>query len=122
MDFKNFSLAISQTKVARFAEDLAAGKIMSTMQWKELKGEGTLVTFTKIFVPPEHFAMRQPLMPFSSVALEPCPIGLLEVEGGLRVMGWIPKVDLKKIKIGIKMRASPQILPDGKITIVLEPV
>jgi len=145
MDFKNFSLAISQTKVARFAEDLAAGKIMSTickkcgkryyppradcsecmssdMEWKELKGEGTLVTFTKIFVPPEHFATRQPLMPFSSVAFEPCPIGLLEVEGGLRVMGWIPKVDLKKIKVGTKMRASPQILPDGKITIVLEPI
>ena len=145
MDFKNFSLAISQTKVARFAEDLAAGKIMSTickkcgkkyyppqadcsecmssdMEWKELKGEGTLVTFTKIFVPPEHFAIRQPLMPFSSAAFEPCPIGLLEVEGGLRVMGWIPKVDLKKIKIGTKMRASPQILPDGRITIVLETI
>src|SRR4030042_127846 len=65
MDFKNFSLAISQTKVARFAEDLAAGKIMSTvckkcgksyyppradcpecmssnMEWKELQGEGIL--------------------------------------------------------------------------------
>lgn len=144
MDFKNFSLAISQTKVARFAEDLAAGKIMSTickkcgkkyyppqadcsecmssdMEWKELKGEGTLVTFTKIYVAPDHFAVRPPLMPFSSVAFEPCPIGLLEVEGGLRVMGWIPKAELKKIKVGTKMRASPQVLPDGKITIILEP-
>ena len=145
MDFKNFSLAISQTKVARFAEDLAAGKVMSTickkcerkyyppqadcpgcmssdMEWKELKGEGTLVTFTKIYVPPEHFASRQPLMPFSSVQFEPCPIGLLEVESGLKIMGWIPKLDLKKIKIGMKMKASPHILPDGKVTIVLEPI
>ncbi len=145
MEFKNFSLAISQTKVARFAEDLAAGKIMSTickkcgkkyyppqadcpecmssdMDWKELKGEGTLATFTKIYVPPEHFAMRQPLMPFSSIQFEPCPIGLLEVEGGLRIMGWIPKVDIKKIKVGMKMKALPFTLPDGKLTIVLEPV
>jgi hypothetical protein len=144
MDFKNFSLGISQTKVARFAEDLAAGKIMSTvckkcsqkyyppqadcpacmssdMEWKELKGEGMLVTFTKIYVAPDHFAVQQPLMPFSSVALEPSPIGLLEVEGGLRVMGWIPKGDLKKIRVGMKMRAAPQTLPDGRITIVLEP-
>jgi hypothetical protein len=144
MDFKNFSLAISQTKVARFADDLAAGKIMSTvcrkcgkryyppradcsecmssdMDWKELKGEGTLVTFTKVYVAPGHFAVRQPMMPFSSVAFEPTPIGILEVEGGMRVMGWIPKVDLKKIHVGMKMRASPQILPDGRITIVLEP-
>jgi hypothetical protein len=145
MDFKNFSLAISQTKVARFADDLAGGKITSTvckkcgkkyyppqadcsecmssdMEWNELKGEGSLVTFTKIYVPPEHFAVRLPLMPFSSIQFEPCPIGLLEVEGGLKIMGWMPKLDLKKIKIGMKMKASPQILPDGKVTIILEPI
>jgi uncharacterized OB-fold protein len=61
-------------------------------------------------------------MPFSSIQFEPCPIGLLEVEDGLRIMGWIPKVDVKKIKVGMKMKASPQLLPDGKITIVLEPI
>ncbi len=144
MDFKNFSLAISQTKVARFAEDLAAGRIMATicrkcgkkyyppqadcsaclssdMEWKTLKGEGTLVTFTKIYVAPGHFAVGQPLMPFSSVSFEPSPIGLLEVEDQLRVMGWIPKTDLKKIRVGMKMRALPQTLPDGRVTIVLEP-
>jgi uncharacterized OB-fold protein len=145
MEFKNFSLAINQTKVGRFADDLASGKIMSTickkcgkryyppradcsacmkseMEWKPINGEGKLVTFTKIYVPPEHFAIRQPLMPFSSVQFEPCPIGLLEVEGGLRVMGWIPKVDVKKMKVGMKMKASPFTLPDGKITIVFEPI
>jgi hypothetical protein len=37
-------------------------------------------------------------------------------------MGWIPKLDLKKIKVGMKMKASPQTLPDGKVTIVLEPI
>jgi uncharacterized OB-fold protein len=143
MEFKNFSLAISQTKVARFADDLAAGTIMSTsckkcgkkyyppradcsacmnseMEWRPLKGEGRLVTFTKIYVPPEHFAIRQPLMPFSSVQFEPCPVGILEVEGGLRIMGWMPKIDLKKIKVGMNLKATPQILPDGKVTIVLE--
>ena len=31
MEFKNFSLAIGQTKVARFADDLTSGKIMSTI-------------------------------------------------------------------------------------------
>jgi uncharacterized OB-fold protein len=145
MEFKNFSLSINQTKVARFAEELAAGKIMATvckkcgkkyyppradcsgcmrseMEWKPIGGEGSLVTFTKIHVPPEHFAIRQPLMPFSSVQFEPCPVGLLEVEGGLRIMGWMPKIDLKKIRIGMKLKASPQVLPDGKVTIVLEAI
>jgi len=145
MEFKNFSLYINQTKVNRFAGELAAGKLMSTlckkcgrqyyppqadcpscmgseMEWKELKAEGGLVTFTRIHVPPEHFAVRQPLMPFSSVQFEPCPIGLIRVEKGLTIMGWIPKVDIKKIRIGMKMKASPFTLPDGKITIVLEPI
>ena len=145
MDFKNFSLNISQTKVVRFVDELAAGRIMATvckkcgkkyyppqadcpgcmesdMEWKQISGEGKLSTFTKIHVPPEHFAIRQPLMPFSSIQFEPCPFGLLQVEGGLKIMGWIPKVDVKKIKVGMRMKASAQILADGKITIVLEPI
>jgi uncharacterized OB-fold protein len=145
MDFKSFSLAVSQTKVARFAADLAAGKIMSTvcrkcakryyppqadcpecmssdMEWQELRGEGSLSTFTKIYVPPDHFAAPLPRMPFSTIQFEPCPIGLLEVEWGLRIMGWIPKVDFGKIRVGMKMKASPRTLPDGRVTIVLEPI
>jgi uncharacterized OB-fold protein len=145
MEFKDFSLGINQTKVARFTEELAAGKIMAThckkcgrkyyppradcsdcmgneMEWKPIGVEGTLVTFTKIHIPPDHFAVRQPLMPFSSIQFEPCPIGLLEVEEGLRIMGWIPKIDPKKIRVGMKMKASPQILPDGKVTIIFEPI
>jgi len=61
-------------------------------------------------------------MPFSSVIFEPCPIGLIEVEGGLKIMGWIPKMDIKKIKVGMKMKASSFTLPNGKLTIVLEPI
>ena len=145
MNFKHFSRNISQTKVSRFVDELAAGRFMATrckkcgkeyyppvadcsncmqsdMEWKQIRPEGTLVTFTKIHVPPEHFAVRQPLMPFSSIQFEPCAIGLLEVEGGLKIMGWIPKVDIKKIKVGMKLKASPFTLPDGKLTIVMEPI
>lgn len=145
MEFKNFSLFLNQTKVSRFVDDLAGGRIMSTlckkcgrqyyppqadcsscmesdMEWKEIKTEGKLLTFTKIHVPPEHFAVRQPLMPFSSVQFEPCPIGIIEGEKGLSIMGWIPKMDVKKIQIGMRMKASPFTLPDGKMTIVLEAI
>jgi uncharacterized OB-fold protein len=44
----------------------------------------------------------------------------VEIEG-VRVMGWMPKLDLKKIRIGMKMKASPQVLPDGNVTIVFVP-
>jgi len=145
MDFKTFSLSISQTKVARFAQELAQGKIMSTlctrcgkryyppradcsvcfgteMEWRPLEGEGRLLSFTKIFVPPEHFALPQPRMPFSSVQFDPCPVGIVEVEEGLRVMGWIPKGDVKKLRVGMRIKVSAVTLPDGRLTIVLEPL
>ncbi len=144
MGFKNFSLFITHTKVARFVDDLVDGMIKGTickscgrkyyppradcpdcmgyeMDWIPIKTNGRLITFTKIYVPPEHFAVRQPLMPFSSIQFEPCPIGVIETDEGMRIMGWIPKIDIKKIHVGKEMKASPSILPDGKITIVLEP-
>jgi hypothetical protein len=37
-------------------------------------------------------------------------------------MGWIPKVDVKKLRVGMKMKASAATLPDGKVTIILEPM
>jgi uncharacterized protein len=143
MEFKNFSLGLSQTKVARFSEELAAGRIVMTvckkcgkryyppradcsacmtseMGWAPIETEGNLVTFTKIYVPPEHFAVRPSLMPFSTARFEPCPIGVLEVKEGLRIMGWMPKTDMKKVQIGMRMKASPEILPNGTVTIVLQ--
>jgi hypothetical protein len=34
----------------------------------------------------------------------------------------MPKIDVKKIRVGMKLKASPQILLDGKVTIILEPI
>ena len=92
------------------------------MEWVSLEGTGTLVSYTIIHVPPDRFAVRQPSMPFSNVKFEPCPVGLLEVEDGLRIMGWIPKIDTKKIRTGMKFRAVPQTLPDGRVTIILKAI
>jgi len=143
MEFRDFSLYVNQTKVGRFAEDLGRGEITATvcrkcgkkyyppradcsecmgseMDWVSLEGKGTLISYTTIYVPPDHFAIRQPSMPFCAVRLEPCPMGLLEVEDGLRVMGWIPKVDPGQIQTGMRLKAVPQSLPNGRVTIVLE--
>jgi hypothetical protein len=42
------------------------------------------------------------------------------VEGGLKIRGWMPKLDVKKIKVGMRLKAISQMLPDGNITIVFE--
>jgi uncharacterized OB-fold protein len=90
------------------------------MDWIPLKPQGKLSTFTMIHVPPEHFGSKT-LMPFSSITLTPCPVGLLEVEDGLRIMGWIPNVDPKDLRVGVPLQATPHTLADGKVTIILEP-
>ncbi len=51
----------------------------------------------------------------------PSPIGLLEVEDGLKIMGWIPNVDPEDLQVGVPLDAVPHKLEDGTVTIILEP-
>jgi uncharacterized OB-fold protein len=90
------------------------------MDWIPLSARGRLATFTMIAVPPDHFASKV-LMPFSSITFQPCPVGLLEVEDGLKIMGWIPNVDRKDLRVGMHLQALPHTLEDGKVTIILDP-
>jgi uncharacterized OB-fold protein len=46
-------------------------------------------------------------------------VGLLEVKEGLRIMGWIPKASPEAVQVGDRMKASPQVLDDGRVTIIL---
>jgi uncharacterized OB-fold protein len=89
------------------------------MEWFECPTEGTLVSFTQIMVLPEHFALPQPKVPFGKAFLTPSPVGLLEVKEGLRIMGWIPKASPDSLQVGDRMTASPQVLDDGRVTLIL---
>jgi len=144
MGFERFSLFIKHTKIRDFVDYLENGRIMakrcmgcgakyyppradcarclgSDMEWVEIPSEGKLLTFTQVFVPPEHYASAPSSMPFSRTRIEPTPVGIIEVEEGIRIMGFIPKTDAKKIRIGMSFKAAPELLPDGRITIVLSP-
>lgn len=137
MEFDKFSLFLKDTKSARFADDLANGKITATrckkcatlyyppradcpkcmtgeIEWTELQPYGKLVTYTEIHIPPEHFASSTP---FSREKFEPYMIGLIELENGLRIMGWM--LSIKEPKTGMRMKAAPKAV-DDRITIVLE--
>ncbi|MFH0811235.1 MAG: Zn-ribbon domain-containing OB-fold protein [Pseudomonadota bacterium] len=143
MSFMDFSLSINDTKVKDFADKLREGKVMGTkckvcggkyyppsadcckcfsseMEWFEMTSLGHLITYTKIYVLPEHFADHFTKAPFSKYTLDPCPVGIIEVEDGLRVMGWMPKMSLNEIKIGMPLRITAEILEDGKVVIVFK--
>lgn len=145
MSFKDFSLNINDTKVKDFANQLQQGKVMGTkckgcgrkyyppsadccscfsnnFEWFEMPSVGTLITHTRIYVLPEHFAEHFSKAPFSKYYLDPCPVGIVEVEGGLRVMGWILKINPKEIKIGMPLRILAESLEDGKAVIVLKSI
>ncbi len=92
------------------------------MEYVEVPSRGKLLTYTAIYVPPAHYAMFPPTMPFAKVTQIPCPVGVVEVDGGLRVMGWIPDVDLKTLKVGEMFDIQPRTLKNGQVTIVLSPV
>ena len=143
MEFKDFSLMVGQSKAAAFVDYLVKGKIMVTrckkcgaeyyppqvdcssclsddIAWFECPTEGKLASFTQIMVLPEHFALPEPAVPFGKASLTPSPVGLLEVKEGIRIMGWVPKTSPDDLTVGERMKARPQILDDGRVTIVLE--
>jgi len=143
MEFRDFSLLVKDTKVSEFAEGIERGVILATeckkcgsiyypprhdcpkcysdeMDWIELEGLGKLVSFTVIFVPPEHFSPDlQGTAPFSAYQYQPVPVGIVEMENGARVMGWIPEIMRKEIHVGMTLAPKAEILPDGRATIVL---
>ena len=143
MEFKDFSLMVGQCRAEAFADFLSKGKIMATrckkcgveyyppqldcssclsddVEWFECPTDGKLASFTQIMVLPEHFALSKLTIPFGKASLTPSPVGLLEVQGGIRIMGWIPKMSPNDLTVGERMKAIPRILEDGRVTIVLE--
>ncbi len=146
MEFKDFSLFIKDTKIgSTFTDALVSGKIFGTrcgrcgrtffppraecpdcleesIEFVEIPTRGRLLSFTAIFVPPAHYGIPRSKMPFAKVTQIPCPVGVVEVEGGLRVMGWIPDVDLKALQVGDPFEVQARTLKNGQVTIVLSPI
>ena len=143
MDFKRFSLALKHTKVQEFAAGLERGELRATrcakcgkvyyppradcpkclnsrLEWITLEGAGELVSYTAIYVPPEHFLPDlDKAAPFARFDYRPAPVGIVRLENGAQVMGWI--VGIEEPRIGMRLRPGVQLLPDGRVTIVLEP-
>ena len=112
------------TKVEWFADTLRDGKLMGTacrscgevffppradctkcmasdMERRESSGKGRLVTFTTIYAAPAGFE-----------DIAPYGIGVIELEGGWRLLAWTEGIAPEELKIGMPLHAVPKILED----------
>jgi hypothetical protein len=61
-------------------------------QWLEVTGKGELLTYTIIHVAPQQFQ-----------SLAPYAIGIVELEGGLKIPGMIQGLAQEKLQIGMSL-------------------
>ena len=146
MEFRDFSLLVRDTKVSGFVDGLERGELLASkcavcgaiqypprsdcpecfgteFEWSVVGGEGRLVAYTSVFVTPEHFTPDlSETAPLSSYAYQPSPVGIVEMKNGLRVMGWIHGVASDAIHVGMTLVPRPEVLRDGRATVVLSEV
>jgi len=123
------------TKVSKFADELQKGKLVGSVckkcgeknfppradclkcmsgdfEFYEAKLSGTLVTFTTINSAPAGF---EDLVPYT--------LGLVDLDGGGRLLSWFENTKFEDIKIGMKVRIVPRIfeeIEDIKLYYALE--
>ena len=132
--FKKFGTVsfTSITKINDFIDHLEGGKVMGTrcadcglaffppradcyqcftsnMEWFEVSGTGTLVTFSKLKYAPVGFDED---LPYSIAVLD---------YGDYKVFGRIaPELSDEEIKVGMPMKTVPNTLPNGQLNYVFQ--
>lgn len=134
MGFERFGWVAyaSQTRIAKFIDYLQDGKVCGTkceecgslqfpphahctrclatnVQWKELSGDCTLITFTKVEAAPAAFTGQAPYL-----------LGLAELAEGPKVFAWIDKrLSEESVAIGMKLRLKTSKLSNGNLSYTL---
>jgi scaffold protein (connect acetoacetyl-CoA thiolase and HMG-CoA synthase) len=61
-------------------------------EWVEVPGKGRLITYTVIHIAPQQFQ-----------TIAPYPVGIVELENGLRIPGMMQGVTQEKLQIGMEL-------------------
>jgi uncharacterized OB-fold protein len=134
MGFEKFGWVTfaSQTRLVKFIDYLQDGKICGTkckecgslqfpprahctrclatsIEWKELSGDCTLITFTKVEAAPAAFTEQAPYL-----------LGLAELAEGPKVFAGIDRrLSEESITIGMKLRLKTLKLPNANLSYML---
>jgi len=67
--------------------------LATEFEWKEISQTGNLLTYTIIYVAPTQFQ-----------SISPYPVGIIQLEDGLKLPGMIKATALDQIKIGMQLK------------------
>jgi len=84
--------------------------LSSDVEWVKLSKEAILETYTHALHRPAGFNQY-----------EPYTIAIARTRDGVCVMGWLEDVELKDVKVGMKLEMSTKKLPDGFLVITFKP-
>ena len=136
MGFEKFGVVsfTSQTRAAAFVDYLEKGELRGTkcnvcgrvffppradcswcmskdVEWVEIKGEGTVVSYTKVNYGPTGFEKDVPYI-----------LALVDFDG-VKVFGRFSKtVAEESVKVGMAVKAATLALPEGRVTYEFLPV
>ncbi|OYT47787.1 DNA-binding protein [Candidatus Bathyarchaeota archaeon ex4484_231] len=85
--------------------------LSSEMEWVELSGEGELETFTHIIVKPASFSDEPPYT-----------VAIARLKEGVRALAWLVGVKKKDVKVGMKVKLTAKVTPEGRLTYEFRPI
>jgi uncharacterized OB-fold protein len=79
--------------------------LTSNMEWIELSGEAEIETFTHVVVRPASFQQNKPYT-----------VAIGKLKEGVRVLAWLTGFKLSQVKVGIKVKLTAKVTPEGSLT------
>lgn len=80
------------------------------LEWREVSGKGTLVSFSLI---------NQALFHFKAIV--PYMLGVIELDEGVRIYGRVVNIEPEKVATGLRVRVAFETPPEGNKLYVFEP-
>jgi uncharacterized OB-fold protein len=84
--------------------------LTSDVEWIQLF-EGNLETFTKAYLKPQGFTHYE----------QNYIVAIARTAEGVKVMGWLEDMDLNVAKVGMSVKITAKIMPDGFPAIIFKP-
>ncbi len=76
----------------------------SKFNWKELNGDGEIITFTKVHVKPASFKNELDYI-----------VSIAKLKEGVNVLAWLTGIEMEKVKVGMKVKLVAKVFSDKRV-------